>query len=515
MSAGDPGVNPGGPDAGRDHGYGASMPGGRALRGARRRDDAGLARLEARVRHDLECLNHPPPDWVPALRTAQGEEVLDVLVAGAGMCGQTAAFGLLREGVRDVRIVDRSDPGNEGPWNTFARMETLRSPKHLTGPDLGIPSLTFRAWYEASYGAQGWDELYKVWRLDWLEYLLWVRRVVGLPVENRTALRGLEPRDDGLLAATLDTPDGPQRVVVRKVVLALGREGSGAPRWPRFASFDPRRIPPGVPVFHSADAIDFDALRGRSVAVLGVGASAFDNAGLALESGARAVTMYARRPHLPQVNKAKWASFPGFFRGYASLDDSQRWVLSTYLFDEQVPPPFESVLRCERHPGFELRLGEGWDDLIADCGGVTVRTAAGERRFDAAVVATGFDVDLFERPELEAFRGRVLTWADRLSGEQARAHPEAARFPYLGDGFQMLARDPGLAPAAANVHLFNWGSALSLGALAGDIPGLAFGVSRLAGAIARDLFLAESDRLHGQLLAHAEPELGATRYHVG
>ena len=86
------------------------------------------------MRRDLETLNHPPPDWVPAMRTARGEEVLDVLVAGAGMCGQTAAFGLLRDGVRDLRVIDRSAPGREGPWATFARMETLRSPKHLTGP---------------------------------------------------------------------------------------------------------------------------------------------------------------------------------------------------------------------------------------------------------------------------------------------------------------------------------------------------------------------------------------------
>jgi hypothetical protein len=31
-------------------------------------------------------------------------------------------------------------------------MLTLRSPKQLIGPDLGVPSLTFRAWYEAQHG---------------------------------------------------------------------------------------------------------------------------------------------------------------------------------------------------------------------------------------------------------------------------------------------------------------------------------------------------------------------------
>ena len=31
---------------------------------------------------------------------------------------------------------------------TYARMETLRSPKQLVGPAYGMASLTFRAWHE-------------------------------------------------------------------------------------------------------------------------------------------------------------------------------------------------------------------------------------------------------------------------------------------------------------------------------------------------------------------------------
>ena len=68
------------------------------------------------------------------------------------MCGQTAAFALLREGVRNMRCLDRAPRGGEGPWTTFARMDILRSPKHLTGPDLGVAALTYRAWHEAKFG---------------------------------------------------------------------------------------------------------------------------------------------------------------------------------------------------------------------------------------------------------------------------------------------------------------------------------------------------------------------------
>ncbi|MGK9797804.1 FAD/NAD(P)-binding protein, partial [Salmonella enterica subsp. enterica] len=77
-----------------------------------------------------------------------------------------------------ARIFDRAPAGFEGPWATTARMETLRSPKQLTGPALGLPALTFRAWYEAQFGTAAWDALDKIPRLQWMDYLRWYRRVL-------------------------------------------------------------------------------------------------------------------------------------------------------------------------------------------------------------------------------------------------------------------------------------------------------------------------------------------------
>ena len=119
------------------------------------RHSAGLDALEKIARHDLARLNYPPANWVPGKIGTDGTPVLDVLVVGAGMCGQTVGWGLIREGIRNIRVIERNTHGHEGPWNTTARMPILRSPKHLTGPDLGVPSLTFRAWYEAQHGARG------------------------------------------------------------------------------------------------------------------------------------------------------------------------------------------------------------------------------------------------------------------------------------------------------------------------------------------------------------------------
>src|SRR5258708_39424477 len=236
-----------------------------------------LENLTVQAREDLDQLRHPAPNWVPATEGPDGRPLLDALIVGGGMCGQTAAFALLREGVRNLRCVDRAPYGGEGPWTTFARMDILRSPKHLTGPDLGVPSLTYRAWHEAKFGVEHWQKLHKIDRLEWARYLLWVRETVGLSVENEMEVEALELAPQSIKV----TFKNKQIIHARKVVLALGREGSGAPRWPAFATFDPLKR--GKNVFHSADEMDFGKLKGKRIGVLGAGASAFDNAGEALE----------------------------------------------------------------------------------------------------------------------------------------------------------------------------------------------------------------------------------------
>ena len=66
------------------------------------RHSAGLDELEKVARHDLARLNYPPANWVPEKIGPDGRPVLDVLIVGAGMCGQTAGWGLLREGIRKI-----------------------------------------------------------------------------------------------------------------------------------------------------------------------------------------------------------------------------------------------------------------------------------------------------------------------------------------------------------------------------------------------------------------------------
>jgi hypothetical protein len=78
------------------------------------RNQPALEALAAEARRDLERLNYPAPNWVQGTAAAD-DPTLDVLVVGAGMCGQTAGFALLREGVRKIRVIDAAARGDEGP----------------------------------------------------------------------------------------------------------------------------------------------------------------------------------------------------------------------------------------------------------------------------------------------------------------------------------------------------------------------------------------------------------------
>jgi cation diffusion facilitator CzcD-associated flavoprotein CzcO len=256
----------------------------------------GLEALEQRLAEDLSFLELPPKEWVPATEY-DGVQVFDTVVIGAGMCGLVATASLKMLGIHNVVCLDRSPQGQEGPWVTFARMETLRSPKQLPGPALGLPALTFRAWYVSQFGAQAWDALGKIPKSQWMDYLIWYRRVLQLPVRNLVTVTGMIPVTQELIALdVLDTQSGRQeRLYARHVVLATGRDGLGGGYVPEFVE----RIRPKFWA-HSADEIDFSALKGKRVAVVGAGASAMDNAATALEAGAgRALPARASSRALP------------------------------------------------------------------------------------------------------------------------------------------------------------------------------------------------------------------------
>src|SRR4051812_12072871 len=141
--------------------------------------------------------------------------------------------GFLTTSVSNIMLIDQRKEGEEGPWTNFARMHTLRTPKYLTGPDLGIPSLTPRAWYEAKHGADAWDKLDKIPRETWHEYIGWYRSVLKLPVRNQVRLTRIVPVED-LFQVTLKPTNGvPRRFIIpARWCLRPERRAAGAGRYP-------------------------------------------------------------------------------------------------------------------------------------------------------------------------------------------------------------------------------------------------------------------------------------------
>ena len=460
---------------------------------------AGLKALEDGLARDLAYLNYPPDNWVRPSPGPDGRHVFDAVVIGAGMCGLTAAFALRRAGIANIRIVDDSEAGFEGPWVTYARMNTLRSPKHLTGPAMGLPALTCRAWFEAQFGAAAWEELDKIPRTMWMDYLRWYRHVLNLPVENGVTVRTIEPHGD-LLGIKIDGASEP--CLARKVVLANGRDGAGGLRIPPFAESLPASC-----WNHSKDDIDFNALVGKRVAVLGASASACDNAAVALETGAAEVHMFVRRPDLPRINKFKGVIYPGFTHGFPTLDDEWRWRLLHYALAHGVAPPQDSMLRLKCHDTFKLHLGSPWERVETVGDEVEIETPKGVHRFDHLILATGFTVNVDQRAELAGLTDKILVWGDRVDAPSDRTAQDLARFPYLGPAFEFLEKQPGTAPALRHIHCFNYAATLSHGVVSGDIPNVSEGAQRMVEGIARDFFAADRAYHFQQLQEYAEPEL--------
>lgn len=461
---------------------------------------SGLAALEARLQQDLALLELPAKSWVPA-RTYQEEAVRDVVVIGAGMCGLAATAKLVLSGIDNVLALDAAPAGREGPWITFARMETLRSPKTLQGPALGLPQLTFRAWFTAQHGSEAWQALDKIPKDQWMAYLVWYRHVLNLPVYNGVRMTGIAQAED-LIELQVEGFTT-SKIYTRRLVLATGRSGLGGFAVPDFLQGIDRAF-----WAHSADDIDFSALKGKRIAVIGAGASSMDNAATALEAGAGAVDMLIRRKAMPRVNKMTGIGSQGVVHGMHHLPDAWKWKFVDYTASTQTPPPRSSTLRVSRHANARFFLDCGIKAVKQEADGLLIETTQGPRRYDFLIAATGFANSFNGRPEFAAIAPHIRSWADgRYQPEMGEPRTGMIDAPDLGPAFEFRERAAGSCSMLRHIHCFNDAAMLTHGKVSGDIPAVSAGADRLVRGIAASLFAEDVDSHFASLVAYDKPEL--------
>ena len=455
-----------------------------------------LAALEGRVRRDLEMTAHPRMEWMKP-RMYQRRQALDALIVGAGQSGLAIAFALMRDRVSNLLVIDRAPAGCEGPWVTFARMPTLRSPKDQTGPDLGIANLTFEAWFDATEGAGAFASLGLIPSQSWHDYLQWYRRVLNLPVRNDAEAVVIAPGelDDGG-RCLLVTLAGGEVLAARKLVLATGQDGTGEWWMPDFV-----RALPAERRAHTCESIDFERLRGKVVAVLGAGASAMDNAATALEHGAEA-HLFCRRAEPGVVQRYRWLTFAGFLKHIGEMPDEWRWRMVGNILRAREGFPADTYKRVMAFPSFTMHAGRPWTDARIEDGRICLSTPRGPFMADYVICGTGIQQDVGLRPELAGFADKIALWRHRYTPPPGEEDELLGAYPYLGPDYAFLERTPGEAPWLADIHLFGIGSTLSFGPSGSSINAMTAAVPKVAAGVTRGLFAGDLQRHWESLKAY-------------
>lgn len=452
--------------------------------------------LEQQLHYHFSLLRLPQKNW-PVTYTHHNETVYDVVIVGAGMSGTCAAAALKLRGIHNILLLDSAPPHQEGPWTNFARMQTLRSPKELTGPALGIPMLTFQAWYTAQHGTDSWHKLDRIPRLVWHDYLQWYKQVLRLPVQNNQRLCSIEPEPHAHLKhplAKLHVLDLPsqknQYYYARHVVLALGMDGFGGPNIPDWAQHLPQSL-----WHHSSEAIDPKTFAKQHVLVIGGGDSALDAVATALENGAQQVDLGIRGSAYTHINYSKALGHFGHRAGYASLSPEQKSTLLSFLAQHATPPSRGTVARvvaaANQRPG-SLNLYFDYDVQQATHHQSTIsltgiqhgqlRTLTAER----LILATGYQTDPRRRPELHQLIPHLKFYEAHALAPNVPS--QSGVFPQLNQDFSFQAHAHTDYPLLAQIHCFMHAAILSVGRICGDIPGISHGAQQMAHGIAAKLY---------------------------
>lgn len=456
--------------------------------------------MDAGAKETLRLIGPAPGNWVPDRAGIDH----NVVLVGGGQTGCAFAWALRRAGIGKVSVIDAApDEAHAGVWLNAARMNLLRTPKALVGPEIGLPALSFQAWYEARHGREAYAAIDRIPRVDWAAYLSWYKQFLGIEIRYGTTLNRIEPAGDHFrlhLSSGIET--------TRKIVLANGVGGNGGPYYPPALA--------GLPVSvraHTADRIDFVALRGKTVAVVGGAASAFDVAGVALEAGAGEVHLYVRRASVASVPISRSRGFPGAYDNYRSLPDAIRWQQAVRFQRSGSTPTVDAIARAVAFPNFHLHLSSPWVSARMEGGQIVAQTGDRTVRCDFAIAGTGYFQDPNARVELAWFASEIMLWRDRYTPPDGEENEYLGTHPYLGEGHEYLEKTPGAAPFLRNIHVHNPAAFVSFGLPIGDVPSMKRDIPGVTARIGRDLFLADLDvhavRMMGGVVSDFEPELYA------
>lgn len=462
-----------------------------------------LKELEARALKELELLDYPPrKNWLPEKKTSQGHRIYDVIIAGGGQTSIALLISLLREKLTNIIAFDECDKGLEGPWRTFARMETLRTPKYTTGPDCDIPSLTCQAWYEALYGEKAWRDLDFIPRLEWASYLQWLRNFLELPIENNAKVGEIEwSSKDKCFIVPVTTPSGVKHAYARKIVLATGIEGSG--EW-----LVPDHIKNNIPHEYydqTSTLIDFNKFKGKRVGLLGGGPCAFDNALKCCDHGAKEVHMFFKKPKLVNLHVFLWGEFSGFLKNFPALPDDEKWRFIAKMIEIGQPPTPQNFKKVMAQKNIIMHFSSPWIDSKMIDGHPTVITPKSEVPLDALVLAIGWIIDLGLRKEMKHFQDKIALWSDKFKAPEHQQYPILLNSPYLGPGSNFTEKVAGTAPYVTSIFNCTGGSFLSTGFNAGTgLTGMKYSIKNVVQAITDQLFLDEVDYFYDTLDTYDE-----------
>jgi len=316
-------------------------------------------------------------------------ERTDLLVIGAGPYAYSAAACARDKGI-DTRVV--------GLPMSFWREQMPADMYLRSGPDWHLDSAgehTFAAFFEDRGLSRAENDPVPIG--VFLDHTDWFREQKGFDVDERL-VDTLEAVGAAAFAATMD--DG-TTITAEKVLAAPGiRHFVTLPAWHE-----------GVPEHrrsHTCDLVDFDALAGARVVVVGGRQSAYEWSALLCDHGAASVDVVHRHP-APAFERVSWE----FVNPYVEQTLAQRGWWRSLTADEQraIALEFWQVGRLTLEPWLTPRLRPDVVTVHASCEVVDVEegdeatvlglTDGSRLTADFVVFASGYRADIGRVPYLE------------------------------------------------------------------------------------------------------------------